>query len=56
LFPTSLKGSTFGVVFDGRALSKRPTTRAMAKIILEEWDSATPTRDIVLYMFEGAIT
>jgi len=43
-------------VDDGRALNKGPTTRAMARRNQEEWDSATLRRDILLYMFEGALT
>jgi len=35
-----------------RTFSKGPTTRAMARRIQEEWDFATPSRDILLYIFE----
>jgi len=41
---------------DDKALSKGPTTKVVARRIQEEWDSATPRRDILLYIFEGVIT
>jgi len=41
---------------DGRGLSldpsSSPTTRSVAKMIQEDWDSATDDREIFLYMFK----
>jgi len=40
----------------GKGFSSEPTTRAKARRIQEDWDSATDGKDTLLYMFEGVIT
>jgi len=41
---------------DDKVLNSRPTTRAMARRVQEDLDSATDDKDIFVYMFEGIIT